>query len=93
MRAAPDPSAQLVQLGEPKSLGIFHQHGVRQRDVESILYNCSANQDIELMPHEVEHGLFQFRLAHLAVAYPDASIGCQLLEHMGPFPNGVDPIV
>ncbi len=65
-------AAQLVELGEAVALGIFDNHGVRQRNIQAIFYNCRANEDIELVPHELQHGLFQFRLAHLAVAHADA---------------------
>ena len=67
-------SAQLIQLREAVALGILDDHGVGERNIQAIFDNCGTNQDIELVAHELEHGLLQFGLAHLAVAHADPGV-------------------
>ena len=77
---AAHPAAKLVQLGQAVALGVFDDHGIGQRNIEPIFYNCRADEDIELVTHESEHRLFQFGFAHLAVADADSRRRDQFLD-------------
>jgi len=45
------------------------------------------------MTHELEHGLLELVLAHLAVTHADACGRNELLEVGGASPDGVDAVV
>ena len=62
-------------------------------NIQAIFDNCSANQNVELVPHELQHGFFQLGFAHLAVAHADARLRHQFLQHGGARPDGIDAIV
>src|SRR3546814_9416268 len=72
MRAA-DATAQLVQLREAEMLGAIDQNRVGARYVDAGLDDRGADQDVEALVIEVEHHLFEFALAHLAVRKTHAS--------------------
>src|SRR3546814_1512964 len=79
MRAA-DATAQLVQLREAEMLGAIDQNRVGARYVDAGLDDRGADQDVEALVIEVEHHLFEFALAHLAVRETHASFRHQLLD-------------
>src|SRR5208283_3239455 len=87
------PAAQLIEFAQTVFLGVFHDHGVDKGNVQAILYNSSTNQNIELVAHEPEHGFFQLRLAHLAVADTDAGVRHQFLDGGGARPDRIHAIV
>ena len=51
------------------------------------------DQDVVLVPHELEHGLLEFRLAHLPVAYADPRSGDKLLQIRRALPDRIHPVV
>jgi len=46
LAAAPDPTAQLMQLGEPEPLCLFNDHDGCSRDVHANLDHRRSNQNI-----------------------------------------------
>src|SRR5581483_7502906 len=52
-----------------------------------------ADEDVGLVPDELEHHLLQFPLAHLAVADDDPRVGYELLNLLGHFKDVVHAVV
>src|ERR1017187_1069038 len=75
------------------ALGIFDDHGVRQGNVQTIFDNCRTNQDVELVAHELEHGLLQFGLSQLPVSHANTRPGHHFLYGVGALPDGIYAIV
>ena len=85
--------AQLVKLRQAITLGIFDDDGVGEGDIETVFYNCRANEDVVFVAHELEHGFFQFGFAHLAMSHADAGVGNELLQEGRARPNGIHAVV
>ena len=70
-RAAPDPAAQLVQLGEPEALRLLdHDHG-RVGHVDPDLDHRGGHQQLERAGREVGHDPVLVPARHPAVDQPD----------------------
>ena len=90
---AAHPSPKLIQFRQALPFRIFDNDGVSEGDIQAIFYNCSTNQDVELMPHESQHGLLQFGLAHLTMSHTNPGSRREFLNHGGALPDGVHLIV
>src|SRR3990172_2470628 len=88
-----DPAAELVQVRQSVTIRIIDENGVGVRYIEAAFDDGSGDQDVRAVPYEVEHGLFQLVLVHLAVGDEDARLGDDLLELAGDELNGVDAVV
>ncbi len=69
--AAPDPPAQLVQLGEAEPLGVLDHHDARLRHVDADLDHRGRDQDLRRALGEGRHGGVLFAALHLAMDEPD----------------------
>ena len=69
--AAPDPAAQLVELGQAEPVGALDDHHRRRRHVDADLDHRRADEDVELAVAEPAHlGVALGRLEP-AVDHPD----------------------
>ena len=93
VRAAPDPPAELVEIGEPEPLGVVDQDRVRPLDVEAALHDRRRNQHIEIAAHERGHRLLERVVAHLAVGGRIARLGDERRQVARARLEGGDPIV
>ena len=78
------PPAQLMQLRQPELVRPVDEDGVGVGDVDAVLDDGGANQQVQLAAVEAPHHGFQFALAHLPVADADARLrrqGGQFLCH------------
>ena len=76
----PDAAAKLVQLGQAEAVGLVDEDGVAVGDVQARLDDRGADQDVGLVPDELEHHLLELVLVHLAVADDDAGLGHEPLD-------------
>src|SRR4029077_8050031 len=61
--AAPDASAQLMQLSQSEAFGVFDHHHRRVRDVDAYFDHCRCDQNMQLASLEHAHDLiFQVRI-------------------------------
>ena len=66
-RAAPDATAQLVELGEPEPVGPLDDHHRRRRDVDPDLDDGRADEHVQLAVPEAGHLGVAFGRLHPAV--------------------------
>ena len=86
-------AAKLIQFRKALPFRIFDNNGICKGNVQAVFYYGSTYQNIELMPHEPQHGLLQFGLAHLAVAHANPGTWREFLNHGGALPNGIHLIM
>ncbi len=65
--AAPDPPAQLVQLGDPEALGVLDEHHGRVGHVDADLDHGRRDEHVGLARGERRHRRLLLAVAHLAV--------------------------
>src|SRR6266496_6211408 len=63
-----DPSAQLIQIGEPKLIRSIDDDGICIWNIETTLDDRSANEHVGLAGYESRHHRFQFVRVHLSMA-------------------------
>ena len=70
--SASDPTAQLIEIGQPKPIGAVNNNGVGVGNVESALDDRRTNKHIDSSSYETVHHGFELIRFHLAVAelYP-----------------------
>ena len=82
-RAAPDPSAELMQLRESQTLGVLDNHQARIRHIDSHFdYGC-RNEQIDFGRLEARHDLGLFTRFHAPVDEANAylrQLFCELLR-------------
>ena len=71
-RAAPDPAAQLVQLGQPEALGIFDNHQAGVGHVDAHFDDGGGDQQLQLATLELLHHRGFLGRFHAPVDQPDA---------------------
>ena len=76
-RPAPDPAAQLVELGEAEALGAFDDHQGRIGDVDPDLDHRGRDQHGQFAGDECRHDGVLFRAFHPAVDEPDLGAEAQ----------------
>ena len=91
--AAPDASAQLVQLREAEFVRAVHDNGVRIRYVNAGFNDGGAQQNIRTAVVKVTHHAFQIAFVHLSVRNHNACFGNQLGEHLAAIFDGGDFVV
>ena len=74
-------------------VGAVNQHGVSQRNIQTVLDDRGGHQHIILVAHEGQHDPLQFLLAHLPVTHRDARRRNQFLNPRGDFIDRLDAIV
>ena len=67
----PDPSAQLMQIGQTVAIGLVDKDRVGVGNVEAALDDRRRKQEVELVFDESDHHLFQFVIRHLGVPDPE----------------------
>ena len=77
---AADPAAQLVQLGEPEQVGPLADQRVGVADVEAVLDDRRADQDVEPLLPEVDDHLLEHVLVHLPVRDRDPRLRHELAD-------------
>ena len=85
--------AKLVQLGQAHAVGAIDHDGVRARDIEAVLDDRGGNKNVRFVADEFQHHLFEFGLAHLAVAHHDARLRNQPLDHRCQRSDGFHAVV
>ena len=73
-------SAELIELGQSEPVGAIDHERVHERNVEPVLHDRRADEDVGLVADELEHDLFELRLLHLAVSDDDARLGHEASE-------------
>ena len=71
----PDTPAQLVQLPEAETLGVFNNERVYRRHVDAALDDGGAYQDVESAFPKIDDGLLEHEFVHLTVCIGDARLG------------------
>ena len=90
---APDPAADLVELREPEAVGAVDDQGVGVGDVQAVLDDGGADQDVHVSVHETEHHLVELPPAHLAVGDGDGRAGRQRAHLLGRAVDGLNAVV
>ena len=85
LRPAPDPAAQLVQLGEAEAVGLLDDHDRRVRDVDADLDHGRRDEHVELARLEARHQLAPLGRLQPPVHAADA----EALQLAGPQPLGL----
>ena len=67
---------------EDAALGAVDDDGVDVRDVQPVFDDSSGEEDVELACHEIEHGLLELVLVHLAVAHDDFRFGNETCQEV-----------
>ena len=80
LAAPPDPTAQLVELGETEQVGTVDDERVHRRDVEPALDDRRAHEHVVLALPEVEHDTFEPAFVHLSVRDADARLRDELAD-------------
>ncbi len=65
---APDPAAELVEIGQPETVGAIDDDGVGVWNIEPALDDRGADQNVDFSRNEALHDRLQFVRAHLPVA-------------------------
>lgn len=81
-RPAPDPPAELVELGQAEAVRVLHYHQVGVRHVYADLDHGRGDQDIILPRGEIAYHLLLVRVFHAAVQHGNAAVrqgGLQVL--------------
>ena len=73
-----DASAQLIKIGQTKSIRAIDDNRVRVRNIETALDNRRANQHVDFSRDEARHDRFQFIRIHLAMADVDLRIRAKI---------------
>ena len=81
--AAPDSTAQLVQLREAEAFGVFDDHQGGVRHVHADFDNGSGNQQLGFARDEGRHCRLPFVVRHFAVDEGDPDVGQQGLQLFG----------
>src|SRR5579863_2818791 len=93
LRAAADPAADLMQLGQAVHVGAVDDERVGVRDVQARFDDRGRDQHVVLPLPEVDHDLFQLVLVHLPVRHRDPRLRDQLSD-LGRDPaDRADPVV
>ena len=71
MAAAPDPSAELMELREAEAFGIVENHDTGVRNIHSHLDDGCGNQRSDFSLSETPHHLFLFLRPEFAMDQPD----------------------
>ena len=77
---ASDAAADLVELGEPESVGTLDDQRVCLGDVDAGLDDRGRDEHVGVTGDERVHALLELALAHLAVGDEEAQPGAELLQ-------------
>ena len=91
--AAPDATAQLVQLSQAKLVGAAHDDGVGAGYVNPSFNDGGAEQHIETLGHKVTHDAFKFTLWHLTMRHGNSCFWQQFFKSCTAVFDGVDFVV
>ena len=91
--AAPDPAAQLVELGQAEAVGAVDDDRVRPRDVQAVLHDGGGDQHVGLVVGELHHHLLEPALGQLAVGGDDPRLGDHLPDRPGQRRQRLDAVV
>ena len=69
-----------MQVAQAYVLGLVDDDGVGVGDVQAVLDDGGAEQDVVVAPDEVQDAVFQFLSLHLAVGHADAGVGQQAVQ-------------
>ena len=72
--AAPHPTPQLVQLGEPQALRVVDDHQARVGNINTHLDHCRSDQQLNLASLERGHYTGFFGRPQLAMHQPDVQV-------------------
>src|SRR5688572_28210950 len=75
------------------ALRVLDKHGVCERDVQAVLNDCGAYENVVLVFHEAEQYALQLCFAHLPMPDADSQVRQHLLNHCGTAENRIDSIV
>ncbi len=79
-RAAPHPSAQLVELRQAKGIGAVYNQGVGVGDVEAAFDDGGGEQHVNAAFGKIAHHLREFTLVHLTMPNANARLRNELLQ-------------
>ena len=69
-----------MQVAQAYVLGLVDDDGVGVGDVEAVLDDGGAEQDVVVAPHEIQDAVFQVFGLHLAVGHADTGVGQQPVQ-------------
>ena len=90
---APHTAAQLVQLGEAELVGAVDEDRVGVRDVDAVLDDRGAHEQVAAAVVEVGHRSLERALVHLSVPHADARLGDQRPQFVGGAVDAGDLVV
>src|SRR5438874_7667244 len=76
-------SSKLVQIGKAITVRLVDKDGVDVGNIQAALDDRGRQEDVAFLLDEIEHGLFQLVLVHLAVSDGDARFRHHLLNLTG----------
>ena len=69
-----------MQVAQADILRLVNQYGVGVGNIQSVLDDGRAQQQVVISPHECKHPVFQFFGLHLAVRHADFHVGYQPVQ-------------
>ena len=69
-----------MKFREPEPIRPFDEHGIGPRDIEAVLYDGRADQNVSLSADENTQSFLHLRFCHLTVADHHAGFRCQLSD-------------
>ena len=93
LTATPDPPPQLVELREAEGVRALDDQGVGVRDVQAVLDDRRADQDVVLALPELVDGALEPLLGHLPVRGGDPGLGHEPAELRGRVVDRGHPVV
>ena len=91
--AAPHPTPQLVELGEPESVGAVHDHRVRVGHVEPRFDDHRRDENVDLAADEPAHHSLEILLPHLPVRHGEPRARRERLHARRDRIDRLDPVV
>ena len=71
-----------MEVAQTDILRLIDQDGIGVRDVQAVLDDGRAEEQVVVPPHEIQHAVFQFLRFHLAVGDADAHIRNQPVKNV-----------
>ena len=73
-----DAAAELVKIGQTKTISSVHDDGVRVRNIKATFDNCGAHQNVDFSGDETRHDFLELLRIHLPMANVHARVGTEI---------------
>ncbi len=88
LRAAADPSPELMKLGKAETLGVLDNHDRSVGDVDADFDDCGGDKDLDFVFSEALHHFIFFFAGETAVQEAEAQLGKNLARQALVFLDG-----